>query len=134
LFLPQHKGMQLRKPTHSFQSKPDSMMRNILILFLAFSAMQCARMTPIGDLLEAPEDYQTPGSATIKGTVTSKLDFMGLSTFKVMDADGDEIRVVSNQSYKKGDVVKVKGHVENLASLGSTQILVFQEDSPPAKE
>ncbi|HRD81348.1 MAG: hypothetical protein IAE84_16260 [Saprospiraceae bacterium] len=110
------------------------MIRNILILFLAFSAMQCARVTPIGDLLEAPEDYQKPGSATIKGTVTSKLDFMGLSTFKVMDADGDEIRVVSNQSYKKGDVVKVKGHVENLASLGNTQILVFQEDGPPAKE
>lgn len=109
-------------------------MRNILILFLAFSAMQCARVTPVGDLLEAPEKYQKPGSVTIKGTVTSKFDFMGLSTFKVMDAAGDEIRVVSNQSYKKGDVVKVRGHVENLASLGSAQILVFQEDSPPAKE
>ncbi len=91
--------------------------------------MQCSRYTPIADINEAPEKYQSPGAATIKGTVTSKIDVLGVSTFKVEDASG-EIRVVSTRSYQNGEEVVVKGHVENLLSVGQTKIHVFKEDLP----
>ncbi|MBX2927806.1 MAG: hypothetical protein KF852_08230 [Saprospiraceae bacterium] len=103
------------------------MIRILLLLLLSFSTLQCSRHTPIGDIVDNPEKYQKPGATTIKGTVASKIDVMGFSAFKILDMSG-EIRVVSSRSYQKGQEVVIKGHVENLLSLGNTKLIVFKED------
>lgn len=76
----------------------------------------------IADIQHYPGRY-ADRSVSIEGTVTSSFggSFMPVQYYKVDDGTG-EITVVANDSRgvpRKGARVKVKGHVQEVASLGN---------------
>jgi len=85
------------------------------------------RITPIATLKANPEQYQTAGSATIKGTILATTDIFGFSAAKISDESG-RIYILSPKGYREGDQVMVSGHIENVLGKGSLKFLVFVED------
>lgn len=85
------------------------------------------RITPIATLKANPEQYQTPGAATIKGTILATTDLFGFSAAKISDESG-RIYIISPKGYREGDQVIVTGHIENVLGKSSLKLLVFVED------
>lgn len=83
---------------------------------------------PIAKILKNPRDYEGK-QLTIAGVVTDKTSLIVVKYFKVKDETG-EIMVITKRSLPEvGNKVRVKGIIQEAFSLGSEQLLVFQESS-----
>ena len=107
-------------------------------VFTSIFTAACALGTrSIADIQHAPGRYQDR-SVSIEGTVTSSFGgpFVPVNYYKVDDGTG-EMTVISNGSHgtpRKGARVKVKGHVQELASLGNRSVgLHLREDDLDVK-
>jgi hypothetical protein len=98
----------------------------IVILFALGLAAACGYSTRrIADIQQHPAQYYRH-SVSIEGTVTSSFGgpFVPLQVYSVDDGTG-VMTVVANSSRavpRKGARVRVKGHVEDVASIGNRSI------------
>src|SRR4029079_2493581 len=98
----------------------------IVLLVSLGAAAACGFSTrSIADIREHPAHYYHH-SVSIEGTVTSSFGgpFVPLQVYNVDDGPG-EITVVANSSRevpRKGARVRVKGHVEDVASFANRSI------------
>jgi hypothetical protein len=98
----------------------------VLLALLSGFAASCGLTTrSVADIREHPAHYYHH-SVSIEGTVTSSFGgpFVPLQVYNVDDGTG-EITVVANSSRevpRKGARVRVKGHVEDVASFANRSI------------
>jgi len=100
--------------------------RNVLPLLVLLCLTACSRVT-IHDLLENPRQYDDK-VVTISGTVTDRTSVLVTNYFTLKDQTG-EIRVFTDRPMPSvGSTVEVKGHVKQVFAVGSSQLVVFEEE------
>ena len=98
----------------------------VLPLLVLLCLTACSRVT-IHDLLENPRKYDDK-VVTISGTVTDRTSMLVTNYFTLKDQTG-EIRVFTDHAMPSvGSSVEVKGHVKQLFAVGSSELVVFQEE------
>lgn len=97
-----------------------------LMALVAGLVVTTACSTPIGDLKANPGKYQDK-TVTIEGTVTASAKVLFVSGFTVEDSSGTILVVPKGAVPREGEVVKVRGRVEQLFAVGSSATVVFKE-------
>jgi hypothetical protein len=89
----------------------------------------CASVTPIGNLLDNPTEYDGK-TVRIEGEVKGSAGGLGLGAYEVTDKTGT-LTVVSDKggTPRKGAKIGVKGRFESLITLGSRSLAVLREES-----
>ncbi len=99
---------------------------NILPLLVLLCLTACYRVQ-IHDLLENPREYEDK-LVTISGTVTDRTSVLVTNYFTLKDQTG-EIRVFTDHAMPSvGASVQVKGHVKQVFAVGSSELVVFEEE------
>lgn len=105
----------------------------LLVLCAAAFASGCASVTPIGELLDDPAEYdgetvQVEGE--VSGAVGGAIGDLGLGTYRVTDETGT-LTIVNESGGppRDGASVRVKGIFEALFTIGSTSLAVLREES-----
>lgn len=84
--------------------------------------------TPIGKIQAGPRDYDGK-AVTVKGTVTDSANLLFMKYFVVKDGTG-EIHVVTERIIpRKGEMVTVKGRVQEAFALGDQRLIVIVESA-----
>jgi hypothetical protein len=96
------------------------------ILLSALSG--CASVTPIGNLLNNPAQYEGK-SVKVQGEVGEAAGGFGLGAFQVRDKTGT-IPVVSSASPPRtGSQIGVKGKFQSVFTIGTRSLAVIREES-----
>jgi len=99
----------------------------VVALLVLLPACDSITTTPIKDILDNPRQFSGK-ELQIKGQVVDIFSLIVVKYFMVQDKTG-EITVVTSQPLpKKGEIIRVKGKVEEAFSLGDKQLLVFVEN------
>jgi hypothetical protein len=94
----------------------------------------CAGVTPIGDLLNDPSEYDGK-TVNIEGDVKGSVGGLGVGAYEVRDKTGT-LTVVSDRSDppRTGAKIGVKGTFQALLSLGIKSLAVLKEESRSLKD
>lgn len=97
----------------------------VAVAVLAVAAAACT--TPIGELRSDPRKYEGK-VVTIEGTVTASANILFIKGFWIEDATGKIFVSPRGAVPKEGEVVRVRGRLEQLAALGPASAVVFKEE------
>jgi hypothetical protein len=100
-------------------------LRVVAVSFALMSSACAARSASIADLQQRPGRYEDR-TVTLSGVVTDSwgIPLLPYKFYRVDDGTG-QIAVLSSQSYRmpgKGERVRVKGRVSNVAVLGGRSV------------
>lgn len=89
----------------------------------------CAGVTPIGDLLNNPSEYNGK-TVRVKGEVTKSVGAVAAGAYQIKDDTGT-LTVVSDQASPPPEksTVGVKGIFQSLVTLGTKSLAVLREES-----
>ncbi len=105
----------------------------LLVLAAAALVSACASVTPIGELLDDPGEYDGE-TVQVEGEVSSAvggaIGNVGLGGYQVTDDTGT-LTIVNESGGppRDGASVRVKGVFEALFTVGSTSLAVLREES-----
>lgn len=105
----------------------------LLVFGVAVLLSGCASVTPIGELLDDPGEYdgetvQVEGE--VSGAVGGAIGDLGLGAYQVTDETGTlTILNESGAPPRDGASVRVKGIFEALFTVGSNSLAVLREES-----
>lgn len=107
--------------------------RRLLVLAAAALFSGCASVTPIGELIDDPGEYdgetvQVEGQ--VSGAVGGAIGNLGLGAYQVTDDTGS-LTIVNESGGppRDGATVRVKGVFQALFTVGSTSLAVLREES-----
>ncbi len=91
----------------------------------------CAALlaTKIADIKKAPSSYDGK-TVTISGKVTSAHNLLVVKYYQVDDGTGEVPVVTQSELPKEGDIVHVKGTVNQAFVLGTARLVVIVEQAP----
>ncbi|MBP7798163.1 MAG: hypothetical protein KA072_06015 [Thermoanaerobaculaceae bacterium] len=98
-----------------------------VVALMAFGAVAAACTTPISELTANPGKYEGK-VVTIDGTVTASANILFAKGFWIEDGTGKILVSPRGAVPKKGEVVTVKGRVDQLAAVGSARIVILKEE------
>lgn len=110
-----------------------SMRRNVarrfppLVALAVLALVVSACTTPIGELKANPGKYDGK-VVTIKGTVTASANLLLIRGFWVEDATGKIFVSPKGAVPREGEVVTVKGRVEQVLAIGSASTVIFKQE------
>ncbi|MGH7508499.1 MAG: hypothetical protein ACREMZ_03385 [Gemmatimonadales bacterium] len=113
-------------------TKAHGLPRRALLVPLAAALLVlagCASVTPIGELLDNPAQYDGK-TVRIEGEVKGSAGGLGLGAYEVRDETGT-LTVLSDQggAPRTGAKIGVKGKFEALLTLGARSLAVLREES-----
>lgn len=98
-----------------------------LVALMALVIVAAACTTPIGELKANPGKYEGK-VVTIKGTVTASANIVFIKGFWIEDGTGKILVSPKGAVPKEGEVVTVKGRLDQLVAVGSSSTVIFKEE------
>jgi hypothetical protein len=93
------------------------------------AATGCASVTPIGQLLANPGQYDGK-TVNVKGQVQESSGALGLGAYQLKDATGQlTVLTETGGPPPKGSTIGVKGKFQSLFTLGDKGLAVLHEES-----
>ena len=101
----------------------------VFLLSVSLLLISCDSIfsTPINNILENPRNYNGR-SIKISGEVTEVFSLILIKYFVVKDKTGEIIVVTKRLLPRKGDMITVKGTVQEAFSIGDQQLIVIMEN------
>ncbi|HPC83750.1 MAG TPA: hypothetical protein P5234_10455 [Thermoanaerobaculaceae bacterium] len=98
-----------------------------LVVLAALVAVASACTTPISDLKADPRKYEGK-TVTIKGTVTASASILFVKGFWLEDGTGKILVSPKGAVPREGEVVTVRGRVEQVVAVGPASAVIFKEE------
>ena len=99
-----------------------------IIAGLLVTLTGCASVTPIGNLLNNPAEYDGK-TVQIEGEVGEAAGGLGMGAYQVRDKTGTIPVVTATSPPRTGSQIGVKGKFQSVITLGTRSLAVLREES-----